>query len=91
VPSDDATTVLRVLGRLHSHVVLSSSSEPAVRLLQLFIFGSEAELPGRLHGDLRWAAEHGYLETRGSSGALELTPTGRDVVREWGDRTVVDW
>lgn len=91
VPPEDAPDVLRDLGRHHSHVVLSSSSEPAVRLLQLFIFGSSAELPDRLHGDHRWALEHGYVEETKAPTALELTPVGRELVREWGDRTVVDW
>jgi hypothetical protein len=91
VPPDEATDVLRDLGDHHSHVVLSSSTEPAVRLLQLFIFGTSAELPERLRGDLRWANEHGYVERSVDSDPLELTPTGRQVVREWGERTVVDW
>jgi hypothetical protein len=91
VPPEDATDVMRELGRHHSHVVLSSSSEPAVRLLQLFIFGSAAELPDRLLGDHRWAVEQGFVEETKVPAPLELTPTGRELVRKWGDRTLVDW
>jgi hypothetical protein len=91
VRPDHASDVLRDLGRHHSHVVLSSSSEPAVRLLQLFIFGSSAELPERMRGDHRWAVEQAYVEPTEATAVLELTPTGRELVQAWGDRTVVDW
>ena len=38
VPASEAPGLLRELGRHHSHASLSSSPEPAVRLLQLFVF-----------------------------------------------------
>lgn len=91
VPVDSAPEFLRELGEHHSHIVLSSSAEPAVRLLQLFTFGTRATVPEPLHEDLDWAVDQGYLEVAGPDSPLRLTPHGRDVVREWSDRTTVDW
>jgi hypothetical protein len=91
VPAEVAPAVLSRLAKHHSHVVLSSSTEPAVRLLQLFLFGSPEELPERLRGDLRWATDRDFVENPADGATLELTPRGREVVREWGERTTVDW
>ncbi|HXW67353.1 MAG TPA: hypothetical protein VEL82_05715 [Thermoplasmata archaeon] len=91
IPIDAAPEILSDLGRHHSHVVLSSSPEPAVRLLQLFIFGTRADVPDRLGADLRWAQEKEYLRPAGARDSLELTDAGREIVREWSDRTTVDW
>ncbi|HTZ62150.1 MAG TPA: hypothetical protein VMC82_05900 [Thermoplasmata archaeon] len=91
VPSDQATEILAELGRHHSHVVLSSSPEPAIRLLQLFVFETAGDLPRQLAANLRWAVEQGYVHPSGPLDPLQLTPTGLALVHEWGDRTTVDW
>lgn len=91
LPAESAPEILRELGRRHSHVVLSSSAEPAVRLLQVFLFETRAEVPERLRADLRWASHKGYLEPDHSNSPLRLSALGRDVVDEWSDRTTVDW
>jgi hypothetical protein len=91
VPRENAPDVLHELGRHHSHVVLSSSSEPAVRLLQLFIFGTPDKLPDQLEDELRWAVESGFVRATEPNAALWLTDSGRRVVREWGGRTTVHW
>ncbi|HTW76331.1 MAG TPA: hypothetical protein VMG14_01000 [Thermoplasmata archaeon] len=91
VPADVAPDVLRDLGRHHTHVVLSSSPEPAVRLLQLFVFGTPSELPKQLGSELRWAREHRLVHAAGPDVPFELTEQGRVAVREWGERTTVDW
>jgi hypothetical protein len=91
LPVESAPEILADLGRHHSHVVLSSSPEPAVRLLQLFIFGSRAAVPERLGEDVGWAEENGYIPSSTSNAPLTLTPEGQQVVCEWSDRTTVDW
>jgi hypothetical protein len=91
VPAEEAPSVMRELGEHHSHVVLSSSPEPAVRLLQLFIFGRPTDVPERLRHDLDEARRNGWLEHARSRDPLELSSAGREIVREWSDRTVVDW
>jgi len=91
VPADEAPGVLGELGKHHSHVVLSSSAEPAVRLLQLFVFGTPGDLPKDLGPDLEWAQGEGFVHDAAADEPLVLTPEGRSVVREWADRTTVDW
>ncbi len=91
IGTENPPELLGELGRHHSHVVLSSSAEPAVRLLQLFIFPTAGELPPQLGEDLDWATEQGYIAAGDPMSALRLTPAGQEVVREWGGRTTVDW
>lgn len=89
--TENPPEILAELGKHHSHIVLSSSREPAVRLLQLFVFPTSGELPPKLGADLDWAAELGYVEAGGPMDPLRLTPAGRAIVDEWGGRTSVDW
>jgi hypothetical protein len=91
VPIEDAPRILADLGRHHSHVVLSSSDEPAVRLLQLFVFGTPAEVPPRLGPDLEWARRHGYVPPGEPDVPFRLTEAGQQAVHEWSERTTVDW
>jgi len=91
VPVDQAAEMLHELGQHHSHVVLSSSAEPAVRLLQLFIFGSRAEVPSEFREQVQWADDQHLIEEAESEETLRLTPEGRDIVSEWSGRTTVDW
>ena len=91
IPPAMAPSVLKELGKQHSHVKLSSSPEPAVRLLQLFIFGSEAEVPVLLQDDLEAARERGWVARDSPRAPLALTGAGREIVREWGERTTVNW
>ncbi len=91
VPPETAPTILGELGKHHSHVVLSSSPEPAVRLLQLFVFGTPAQIPSKLADDLRWAEAQGLVAPGASDEPLRLTSAGSASVKEWADRTTVDW
>jgi|SRR5579871_110154 len=91
VPAGDAPEILRELGRHHSHVVLSPSTEPAVRLLQLFVFETVPEVPGPLSETLEWAVENGYVRVQGDRQELGLTPAGNSVVEAWAGVTSIDW
>ena len=77
IPPESAPEIMRELGKDHSHVVLSSSPGPAVRLLQLFLFTSSAESPERAHAELRWARNRGSVYLARRRDTLELTPAGR--------------
>jgi hypothetical protein len=91
MPIEDAPRILGELGRHHSHVVLSSSAEPAVRLLQLFVFGSPGEVPPRLEEDLGWARRNGLVAVEEPDVPFRLTAAGQQAVHEWSERTTVDW
>jgi len=91
VPVEEAPEVLRELGFHHSHVALSSSPEPAVRLLQLFLFGETDRLPRELEGTLAWAVESGYLDPGDAGSEFALTASGDRLVREWSRAAVIDW
>jgi hypothetical protein len=90
IPSGAAAEILRELGRQHSHAVLSDSSEPAVRLLQLFVFGVPNQVPPELAATLAWARSGGFLREGKPSEDLELTTAGEHVVREFGRRAEAD-
>ena len=91
VPGDDAPETLRKLGARHSHVVLSSSPDPAVRLLQLFLFPTPADLPPELLGTLDWAEGKGLIGSVDPSEEISLTDAGTEVVREWSRVARIDW
>jgi hypothetical protein len=91
VPPEDAPRILRDLGRHHSHAVLSASSDPAVRLLQLFLFATPGDLPPALAPTYIWAIESGLIAAGEVDRELELSPAGFTVVTEWSERTRVDW
>ncbi|HTT35705.1 MAG TPA: hypothetical protein VMH78_07555 [Thermoplasmata archaeon] len=91
VPPDVAPMVLRELGQHHSHAVLSSSTEPAVKLLQLFVFATPAELPAILHETHAWARREGYLVESGPDQPLALSSKGEAEVARWSRATTVDW
>ena len=91
IPPALAPEVLRELGAHHSHVVLSSSDDSAVRLLQLFVFGSPEELPPQLWESYRWAKEEGLLREGAPPEPLDHTEMGTDLVRRWSETTTVDW
>jgi hypothetical protein len=82
VPPEVAPEVLRELGAHHSHCVLSDSQEPAVRLLQLFLFGRREAVPASLAPTLAWAERAGLLEV-GGAGELDLTDEGDRIVHRW--------
>jgi hypothetical protein len=88
IPPESAPEVLRELGKHHSHAALSASDEPAVRLLQLFIFGGARDLPPQLLETLRWARDSRLIE-RGDD--LVLTESGEAVVRDWSRAARFDW
>jgi hypothetical protein len=90
VPPDMAPRVLRELGSVHSHVILSESDEPGVRLLQLFIFDRVSGIPERLEAELGWAVRLGLVRVEPDTSALSLTHAGDQVVAAWarGDRAV---
>lgn len=90
VPPEMAPMVLRDLGAHHSHAVLSSSLEPAVRLLQLFVFATPAEVPDALKDTHRWALEHGLISSSAPEEEMSLTEAGTQIVHEWSRGTVVD-
>jgi hypothetical protein len=87
VPPEVAPSVLRELGSHHTHVILSGSDEPGVRLLQLFVFRLAKDLPERLEPTLGWAVRNGYVTVDSHSSELSLTPLGDRLVRSWGDRS----
>jgi hypothetical protein len=91
VPPDLAPVVLRELGAHHSHVVLSASREPGARLLQLFIFPTIDEMPDAADENLGWALKKDLVEIQRPVREVVLTRAGEQVVRDWGERTTVDW
>lgn len=91
IPPGEAPRVLQALGAHHSHVVLSGSDEPAVRLLQLFVFGTPGQLPPELGESLRWAMQAGLVWTAGPSYEMSLTEAGDRIVREWSRSATLDW
>jgi hypothetical protein len=84
IPPVKAPDVIRDLGRHHSHVALSRSPEPAVRLLQLFAFPTVDETPAPLERTLRWALEKGLVVVD-SLRELSLTEAGERIVRTWSE------
>lgn len=91
LPSGVAPQVLRELGRHHSHVVLSESQDPAVLLLELFVFGRPEAIPPRLAPALDWARRCGYVRDGRGDEDLALTEAGERLVRTWSDSATVDW
>jgi hypothetical protein len=90
VPPERAEEILRELGQHHSHVALSRSHAPAVRLLQLFLFGSPESLPPDLVGTAAWAEAEELIALDGSAGGFRITPKGEGVVSEWMGRPLLD-
>jgi hypothetical protein len=88
IPPGQAPEVMRSLGAHHSHVVLSNSLEPAIRLLQLFVFSTQADVPAELGPNLRWALKGALIQT---SNDLVLTPKGEQVIANWSETATVDW
>ena len=91
IPPAQAPAILRELGRHHSHVVLSGSGQPAVRLLQLFVFPDARHLPAVLAETLDWALKTGLARLDEEGRALSLTATGEELVAEWSREATVDW
>jgi hypothetical protein len=91
VPPELAPQVLRELGSLHSHVVLSNSREPGARLLQLFVFPTIEEIPEPVEGTLGWALKKDLVEILRPVRELALTSSGETVVRDWGEHTTINW
>ena len=91
VPPESAPEVMRELGKNHSHAALSTSEEPAVRLLQLFVFGTAESLPSQLGETLTWARDTGLVEVGQPTDDLALTESGEEVVREWSGSAQLDW
>jgi hypothetical protein len=89
IPPDFAAAILRELGARHSHIVLSASPEPGVRLLELFVFGTVGEVPEILEPTLGWAVKRGLVWIDDATRTLVLSPDGDEIVREWASRTVV--
>jgi hypothetical protein len=89
IPSTHPEQVMRELGRVHPQVVFSPSPEPAVRLLQLFVFEKIRELPPVQELNLGWALRTELVQSIRSPAELELTHRGDDVVAEWSARTMV--
>jgi hypothetical protein len=91
VPADQAPDVLRALGKHHSHTLLSESTEPAVRLLQLFVFATAPEVPRVLEPTLGWAVRGRLLDFEGDQYELELAPQGEKIVEDWGQVAAIGW
>lgn len=89
VPPGDPVSTVRELAAHHTHLVLSDSDEPGVRLLQLFVFATAPEVPAALAATLDWATREGLVALEGSDQTLTLTPEGEHLVREWGDRSSI--
>jgi hypothetical protein len=91
VPPEQAPEILRTLGTHHSHTLLSDSTEPAVRLLQLFVFGSAPAVPNVLEPTLGWAVRGRLLEFEGDQYDLGLAPLGEKIVQDWGQVAAIGW
>jgi hypothetical protein len=91
VPLGGAPAVLRELGKRHSHAALSASDEPAVRLLQLFVFGVPEQVPPELRNSLGWARGLGLIRPGGPEEGMSLTPAGENVVEEWSRNVTFNW
>jgi hypothetical protein len=91
IPASDAPQVMMELGAHHSHVVLSTSDEPAVRILQLFVFATPAEVPIQLQDTLEWAKRAELISASDPNGPLTLTPLGESLVQEWSEIATVNW
>ncbi|HZY70239.1 MAG TPA: hypothetical protein VFF67_04585 [Thermoplasmata archaeon] len=91
IPIELASRVLRSLGAHHTHAALSSSTEPAVRLLQLFVFPTVDDIPSSLQAAYAWARNSGLVEGPDATGGLALTPEGERVVGAWREVAVLDW
>ncbi|HEV2166920.1 MAG TPA: hypothetical protein VGS23_08110 [Thermoplasmata archaeon] len=86
IPAAQATSILRELGAHHTHVSLSRSRVPAVRLLQLFAFPSADELPGPLAETLEWATRENLVEISPPPlREVSLTPLGDQMIRSWSE------
>ena len=72
-------------------MVLSPSAEPAVRLLQLFVFETATDVPAALAETLEWAVKEGFVRTDGPKGEMVLTSVGNDIVDAWAGVTSIDW
>ena len=91
VPPSVAPEVMRRLGSHHSHVALSKSPEPAVRLLQLFVFEDAHKVPEQLHETLGWALGTGLIEFPARDPTFLLSPKGEEVVHAWSQLAVIGW
>lgn len=91
VPPDHASDFLRELGTHHHFVCLSQSEDPAVRLLQLFLWPTARDLPEELGPDVSWASSEGFVTIAGEGGEIDLTPKGQALVHEWARTAYVDW
>jgi hypothetical protein len=89
IPPDLAPMVLRSLGAHHSHVMLTVSDEPGVRLLELFVFPHVEEIPEPLDATLGWAIKKGFVRLLESARELELSPEGDEVIRRWSEAAVI--
>ncbi|HEV2317578.1 MAG TPA: hypothetical protein VGV89_08410 [Thermoplasmata archaeon] len=91
IPPELAQLVMNELGAHHSHVTLSRSEEPAVRLLQLFLFTTVDQVPPNLSESLDWAERTGLVSIAISSGEIQLTPDGAAAIRLWSEGVAFDW
>ncbi|MGI0131600.1 MAG: hypothetical protein ACREDK_00655 [Thermoplasmata archaeon] len=91
IPQGDWPRTLRELGSHHTHVSLSRSSDPGARLLELFVFGTRAEIPKELAATLLWARVNSLVVLEGESETLQLTSAGEAIVQEWSRTASVDW
>jgi hypothetical protein len=90
VPPERAEQILRELGQHHSHAVLSRSHAPAVRLLQLFLFGLHESIPPGLVEAAAWAEREDLITVEEPSGEIRMTPKGEGVVSEWMGQPLLD-
>jgi hypothetical protein len=91
VPPEMAPKVLRELGAQHSHAALSRSPDPGVRLMQLFAFGTPAEIPPPLRDTYQWALEQSLISASDPIEEMALTPKGEQVVADWSRSATIDW
>jgi hypothetical protein len=82
MPADKATTLVRGLAASHSHVALSKAEEPAMRLLQLFVFPTIQSIPVAQRGDINWALSEGLVGAD-ITGAFDVTPRGQKLIEDW--------
>ncbi len=90
LPSNSEVPTVRALAQHHSHVVLSNSTEPEVKLLQLFVFRTPAEVPPDLRETLLWAMNSGFVSVVGPHDEFSITPEGEKSLRAWSKSGIVD-
>ncbi len=61
-----------------------------MKLLQLFVFRTPAEVPPDLRETLLWAMNSGFVSVVGPHDEFSITPEGEKSLRAWSKSGIVD-